>query len=252
MVSRAKQAAQKAIEVDDSCAEAHVALALVYYRLDWNWERAEQEFCLALERNEGLATAHHQYAMFLASVDRSDEALAEIRQAHELDPLSPIISTAVGRILHFSRRFDEAIDQCRRTFELHPRFPGAHFDMGLTYLVKGMYPEAREAFKKLSEISGNPKRGLMELAWVYGGMGKREKAFRLLDKLTELSTDENLPRIPLALVHTGLGDVERACELLEEGYAQRDSNLLYLQCEPAFDSLRSDPRFQDLIDRMGF
>ena len=252
MVSRAKQAAQKAIEVDDSCAEAHVALALVYYRLDWDWERAEQEFRFALERNEDLATAHHQYAMFLASLNRSDEALAEIKQAHELDPLSPIISTAVGRILHFSRRFDEAVDQCRRTFELHPRFTGAHFDMGFTYLVKGMYPEAREAFKKLSEISGNPKRGLMELAWVYSAMGEREKAFRLLDQLSELSTHENLPRIPLALVHIGLGDMERAFELLEEGYAQRDSNLLYLQCEPGFDPLRSDPRYQDLVNRMGF
>jgi serine/threonine-protein kinase len=251
MVSRAKQAAQKAIEVDDSCAEAHVALALVYYRLDWDWERAEQEFRLALDRNEGLATAHHQYAMFLASVSRLDEALTEIRQAHELDPLSPIISTAVGRILHFSRRFDEAIDQCQRTFELHPRFTGAHFDMGLAYLLKGMYPEAREAFKKLSEISGNPKRGLMEFAWVCGAMGEREKAFKLLDQLSELSVNENLPRIPLALVHIGLGDIEKALELLEEGYAQRDSNLLYLRCEPAFDSLRSDPRFQDLVNRMG-
>ena len=252
MVSRAKQAAQKEIEVDDSCAEAHVALALVYYRLDWDWERAEQEFRFALERNEGLATAHHQYAMFLASLNRSDEALAEIRQAHELDPLSPIISTAVGRILHFCHRFDEAIDQCQRTFELHPRFTGAHFDMGFTYLVKGMYPEAREAFKKPSEISGNPKRGLMELAWVHGAMGEREKAFSLLDQLRELSTSETLPGMPLAILHIGLGEMEKAIEVLEEGYAQRDSNLLYVQCEPRLDPLRSDPRFQDLVNRMGF
>ncbi len=132
MVSKAKQAAQKAIEVDDSCAEAHVALALIFYRLDWDWKRAEQEFRLALERNQSLATAHHQYAMFLASVSRFEEALAEIRKAHELDPLSPIIGTAVGRILHFARRFDEALDQCLRTIELSPQFPGAYFDSGLT------------------------------------------------------------------------------------------------------------------------
>ncbi len=92
----------------------------------------------------------------------------------------------------------------------------------------------------------------MELAWVYSAMGEREKAFRFLDQLSELSTHENLPRIPLALVHIGLGDMERAFELLEEGYAQRDSNLLYLQCEPGFDPLRSDTRYQDLVNRMGF
>jgi tetratricopeptide (TPR) repeat protein len=187
--------------------------------------------------------------MFLASVSRFDEAIAEIRKAHELDPLSPIIGTAVGRLLHFSRRFDEAIDQCRRTIELNPQFPGAYFDSGLTYLAKGMHPEARAAFEKLSGITGDPKRGLMELSWVYSSMGERDKAFELLEELIELST-ENLPRIPLALVHTGLGDLDKAFELLEEGYAQRDSNLLYLGCEPLFDHLRDDPRFQDLLGRM--
>ncbi|MFQ5929169.1 MAG: protein kinase, partial [Acidobacteriota bacterium] len=250
MVSKAKKAARKAIELDDSCAEAHVALALVYYRLDWDWKRAEQEFRLALERNEGLATAHHQYAMFLASVNRFDEALAEIKRAHELDPLSPIISTAVGRILHFARRFDEAIDQFRCTLELNPQFPGGYFDLGLAYIAKGMYPEAVAAFKKLGELSGDPKRGLMELSWVYSRMGERDKAFELLEELIELSKTEYLPRLPLALVHIALGDLERAFELLEEGYAQRDSNLLYLQCEPVFDPLRSDPRFQDLLRRV--
>lgn len=249
MVSRARQSAQKAIEVDDSCAEAHVALALVCYRLDWDWAGAEREFRLALERNDGLASAHHQYAMFLAAVNRLDDALVEIRKAHELDPLSPIISTAVGRILHFARRFDEAIAQCQRTFELHPRFPGAHFDMGLTYLAKGMFPEARKSFEKLGEISGNPKRGLMELAWVHSCQGQRDEAFELLDQLRELS-NEKLPCIPLALVHAGLGDKEKAFEFLEEGYTQRDSNLLYLKCEPLFDPLRGDPRFQDLLKRL--
>jgi serine/threonine-protein kinase len=252
MVSRATKAAQKAIELDDSCAEAHVALALVYYRLDWNWKGAEQEFILALERNQNLATARHQYAMFLASVNRLDEALAEIKRAHELDPVSPIISTAVGRILHFSRRFDEAIDQCRRTLELNPQFPGAYFDMGLSYIAKGMYLEAVEAFKKLGELSGDPKRGLIELAWVYSHQGARDKAFAHIEELMEHLGTEDLPRLPLAIVHIGLGDLEKAFELLEEGYTQRDSNLLYLQCESAFDPLRDDPRFHDLLLRMNF
>jgi len=249
MVSKAKQAAQKAIELDDSCAEAHVALALIFFRLDWNWERAEQEFRHALERNQSLATAHHQYAMFLASVSRFDEAIAEIRKAYELDPLSPIIGTAVGRILHFARRFDEAIDQCLRTSELNPQFPGAHFDSGLAYFAKGMHLEARAAFERLASIPGDPKRGLMELAWVHSSLGERDEAFELVDKLRELSPGI-LPRVPLALLHAGLGDLDQAFELLEEGYAQRDSNLLYLGCEPLFDHLREDPRFADLLRRM--
>ena len=250
MVAKAKEAARKAIELDDSCAEAHVALALVYYRLDWNWKGAEEEFRLALELNDGLAIAHHQYAMYLASVKRWDEALAEINRAHELDPLSPIISTAVARILHFSRRFDEAIDQCQRTLELNSEFLGAYFDLGLTYIEKRMYPEAIAALKKLGELSGDPKRGLMELTWTYSRMGERAKALKLLKKLTALSKTEDLPRVSLAFLHIELGDQDRAFELLEDGYVLKDSNLVYLQCEPKFDPIRDDPRFHDLLRRM--
>jgi TolB-like protein/Tfp pilus assembly protein PilF len=250
MVSKAKEAARKAIELDDSCAEAHVALALVYYRLDWDWKGAEREFRLALEQNEGLATARHQYAMFLSSVGRFDEALAEIKRAHELDPVSPIISTAVGRILHFAHQYDEAIDQCLRTVQLNPQFPGAYFDVGISYTAKGMYSEAIAASKKLRELSGDPKRGLMELAWVYGHMGDRGRAMECLEELKKLSKTEDLPRLPLAVVYIGLGEVEKAFELIEEGYGARDTNLLYLQCEPVFDPIREDPRFQDVLHRM--
>jgi serine/threonine-protein kinase len=167
-----------------------------------------------------------------------------------LDPVSPIISTAVGRILHFSHRYDEAIDQCLRTLELNPQFPGAYFDVGISYTAKGMYPEAIAAAKKLGKLSRDPKRGLIELAWVYGRMGKRDKAMKCLEKLKELSRTEDLPRLPLAVVYIGLGDFEKAFDLIEEGYTARDTNLLYIRCEPAFDPLREDPRFQNLLGRM--
>ncbi|MEE8349492.1 MAG: protein kinase, partial [Acidobacteriota bacterium] len=176
MISKAKKSAHRAIELDNSSAEAHVALALVYYRLDWAWEKAEVEFRRALELNEGLAIAHHQYAMFLASIRRYDEALTEIRRAHELDPLSPIISTAVGRILQFAGRYDEAIDQGKRTLELHSQFTGAYFDLGLAYIQKDMYPEASAILRKLGELPGGRKGEMMEMAVVHSRMGQKEKA----------------------------------------------------------------------------
>ena len=249
--SKAKDAARRAIALDESCAEAHVALALVYYRLDWDWKQSEKEFLRAIELNDGFATGHHQYAMLLATLDRLDEALVEIKRAHELDPLSPIISTAVGRILHFSRRYEEATAQCRRTLELNSQFAGAYFDLGLTYLEREMYSEAIAAFERLKELSEDPKGAMLELAVTYFRMGERDKGLEIYEELMELSKTGYISRLPLALVHNESGNREKAFELLEQGFAARDSNLVYLLCEPTFDSVRSDPRFQDLVNRMG-
>ena len=247
---KAKAAAHKATELDDSSAEAHAALALVYFRLDWNWQKAEQEFCIALKQQEGLASVHHQYAMFLAMINLLDEALVQIRRAHELDPLSPIISTAVGRVLHFARRFDEAIDQCRRTLDLNAQFPGAYFDLGCAYIEKGMYLEAISAMKKLGELSGDKKIQLLMLGLTYGRMGERQKAFQHLEKLSQYSQTGEVLSYPIAIIHMSLGDFDRAFELLDRAYQQRDSSLVYLQCDPSWDPLRSDPRFHGLLRRM--
>jgi serine/threonine-protein kinase len=248
LVAKARGAAQRAIELGGESAEAHVALALVNFRLDWNWKEAEDEFLRAIELDEEFATGHHQYAMFLSSLGRLEEALVQIRRAHELDPHSPIIATAVGRILHFCRRYDEAIEQCQRTVELNPQFPGGYFDLGLAYIEKGRHSEALSAFKKMGELTGNQKSGLMLLAW--GRMGEEKKAFEILEELSEKSNGQYVPPLSLAFLNMELGNLNTAMDLLEEGYAVRDSNLLYLQCEPAFDPLREDPRFQNLLSRM--
>ncbi len=248
LVSKAREAARRAIELGGSSAEAHVALALVYFRLDWDWKEAEKEFLRAIELDEEFATGRHQYAMFLSSLGRLDEALVQIRRAHELDPLSPIIGTAVGRILHFCCRFDEAVEQCQHIVELNPQFPGAYFDLGLAYIEKGMHSEALSAFKRMAVLTGDKKGGLMLLAW--GRMGEEKKVFELLEELSKRSTTQFVPPLSLAFLNLVLGNLDQAMELLEEGYAVRDSNLLYLQCEPVFDPLREDPRFQDLLCRM--
>ena len=249
--SKAKEAARRAIALEESCAEAHVALALVHYRLDWDWKQAEQDFRRAIELNDGFATGHHQYAMLLASLNRLDEALVEIKRAHELDPLSPIISTAVGRILHFSRRFEEAAAQCRRTLELNSQFAGAYFDLGLAYAEQEMFPEAIAALERLKELSEDPKGALVVLSVIYFRMGNRDKGVKIYEELMELSKTEYISPVTLALVYSESGDREKAFESLEQGYAARDSNLVYLLCEPVFDSLRSDTRFQTLLNRMG-
>ena len=251
-LGKAREAALKAIEGDESSAEAHLALALVYYRADWDWDNADREFKRAIEINDGYATGHHQYAMFLAALKRLDEALAEIRKAQELDPLSLIINTAVARILHFSRRFDEAIEQSRRTLELNPQFALGYFDIGVAYGQIGKFEEAAAAFRKASELSGNEISRISTEATTHAMMGDREKAIELYEKLTALSKTQYVSPIALAILPMLLGDLDEALELLEHALVNKANALVYLNVEPFFDPLRADPRFAELIKKMGF
>ena len=251
-LGKAREAALKAIEGDESSAEAHLALALVYYRADWDWENADREFKRAIEINDGYATGHHQYAMFLAALKRLDEALAEIRKAQELDPLSLIINTAVARILHFSRRFDEAIEQSRRTLELNPQFALGYFDIGVAYAQTERFEEAAAAFGKASELSGDDVSRVNTEATTAAMMGDREKATELFEKLKELSKTQYVSPIVLAILPMLLGDLDEAFGPLEKALADKANALVYLNVEPFFDPLRADPRFAELIKKMGF
>ena len=251
-LDKAREAALKAIQGDESSAEAHLALALVYYRADWDWKSAEREFRRAIEINDGYATGHHQYAMFLAALRRLDEALAEIRKAQELDPLSLVINTAVGRILHFSRRFEEAIEQGRRTLELDPRFALGYFDIGVAYGQIGKLEESAAAFKKASELSGNEVSQLNTEATTCAMMDDRKRAMELYQQLKVLSKTKYISPIILAILPMLLGDLNEAFELIEQAYAEKANALVYLNVEPFFDPLRSDPRYAQLIEKMGF
>ena len=249
---KAREAALKAIQGDESSAEAHLALALVYYRADWDWKSAEGEFRRAIELNDGYATGHHQYAMFLAALKRLDEALAEIRKARELDPLSLVINTAVARILHFSRRFDEAIEQSRRTLELNPQFALGYFDIGLAYAQTGKLEESAAAFKKSSELSGSEVNRIHVEATTCAMRGDRARAMELFEKLKELSKTQYVSPIVLAILPMLFGDLDVAFDLLEQAYAAKANALVYLDVEPFFDPLRADPRYAELIKKMGF
>ena len=251
-LEKAKQAALQAVGIDESSSDAHTALALVYFRKDWNWAGAEKEFRRAIELNDGYATAHHQFAMFLAAVNRLEEAELEIRRARELDPLAPIIGTALGRILHFCRRYDEAIKQIQRTIELHPQFSGAYFDLGVSYSQKGLHQQALEAFGKLRELGGDQVMGLMTLAMSYTRMGNPEKAQVYLDELDRLGETRHLAPLPRAILEIVRGNLELALDYLDEGYARHAPALVYVQCEPSFDPIRTHPRYAALIRKIGF
>ena len=251
-LGEADKAASRAIELDSSTEEAHVALALVRMRRDWDWSGAEAEFERALAINENYAPAHHQYAMCLALQRRLDEALEHIERAHELDPLSLLILTAKGRILHFARRYDEAIEECKRALELNPSFHQAWFDLLVTYGQTGRFEEAGEAMETLNRLTADPLRKGMLEARYFGLIGDHDKARELRKKIAAAAGERYISPVVLAIIDLGIGDLDAAMEGILEGLRRRDNLLVYAYCEPAYDPIREHPRYPELIAGLGF
>jgi len=246
----AKAAAKKALETDDSLAEAHNSLAWTKLAFDWDWMGAEREFKRAIELNPGYAVAHHWYAECLAGMGRYAEALAEIRQAQELDPLSLIISSIVGWVLYFDRKDDQAIAEFRKALELDPNFWVAHWTLGRAYEQKAMFVEAIAEIQKAIDFSGGSPLSLAALGHTYAVWGMRAEAERVLNELKELPEGYISP-YGIAAIHAGLGEKDQAFIWLEKAYEERSGWLIWLRAEPISDPLRSDPRFQDLLRRVG-
>ncbi len=247
---KARAAAEKALAIDDSLAEAHISLALLLHRANWDWDGAEREFRRALELNPGYATAHHWYAAFLAAVGRFDEALAEIRRAREVDPLSLPINTAVARLLYMARQYDPAIEEYRKTIEMDSNFPSAHTWIGAAYVQKGEHQQAIAELQRGFHLSEEDTYALGLLGYAHGRVGQKSEAFRILDTLKEQSKRQYVSPYALAAVYTGLGDKDQALAWLAKAYEERSAWLFYVKVEPWLDPLRSDPRFQDLLRRM--
>ncbi len=252
MLGRAREAAQKALELDPSLAEAHTAMALVHYRSDLAWDEAEAEFRRAIELNPNYATAHHQYAMFLAMHLRLEEARKEIAVAHKLDPLSLIISTAVGRVLHFSRRYDEAIEQCKRTIALDNNFAPAYFDLAVSCMSVGDIDSSLAAIEKMHELDKNPLRHNMMMAFVHAARGETKEAMAWKERFLAIADDMHVPLTLFALLEGRVGNLDRAVEMIEQAIERHDSTLVYLQCESAWDPIRTHPRYPQLLARLGF
>ncbi len=240
---KAKTAAIKAIEIDDTLAEAHTSLATIKECYDWDWLGAEAEFKRALELNSNYAVARYWYAQFLAETGRFDEAITEIERAQELDPLSLIIGSLKGFIFYWAGEYDQGIEQYQKTLEMYPDFHGAHGYLGLIYLEKGMYGDALKEFKKADS------RALIGIT--YAKMNRMAEAQRVLDSLIEQSKREYFPKSKIALLLFALGQNDQGFEWLEKAYEERDGGFLELKVSPLYDSVRSDPRFKPLLKKTG-
>jgi TolB-like protein/DNA-binding winged helix-turn-helix (wHTH) protein/Flp pilus assembly protein TadD len=245
---QARTAALRALELDGNLAEAHTALALIVQNYDYDWQTAEKEYRRAIELNPNYATAHHWYAEHLAWMGRFDEALRESERARQLDPLSLIIAVDNGAILYFSRQYDQAIQEFRAVQEMEPNFPRVHIVV-FAYVEKGMYAEALADTKNWREAGSSPWFWSV-LAYTYGRAGQQPEAQRALDKLLELNRRQQIDPSALIQVYIGMGNKDQAFVWLENAYSQH-SSLTTLKVDPIYDSLRSDPRFQDLLRRVG-
>jgi TolB-like protein/DNA-binding winged helix-turn-helix (wHTH) protein/Flp pilus assembly protein TadD len=246
---KARSAAQKALVLDGTLAEAYTTLAYIKLQYDRDWAGAESDFRKALQLNPGYATAHQWYGQYLLATGRPDEALAELKRAQELDPVSLIIQANIGRVHLFSRRYDQAIEQLRATLTMDPNFPVAHAFAGLAWTAKSMYSEAISEYQtslKLTMPHLNPYV-ISYLGYAYARCGKRAEAQEILHELAELSKRGYLPAETMATVYIGLGDKDRAFHWLRKSVEERGVELSYLKVNPLFDPIRSDPRFRDLL-----
>ncbi len=249
---RAMAAAEKALKMDDSLAEAHTLLAFTRLYYDWDWKDAERKFKRAIELNPGYATAHHWYAEYLALMGRMDEGIMEAKQALEFDPLSLIINTLWGFLFYFSGQYDQAIEQCQKTLEMDPKFVPAQFFLGLAYVQKSMFEEAITEFQKTISLFGSSTLMVAALGHAYAVSGKRDEVQKVLGELKKISKQMYVPSYYTAAIYADLGEKNQAFEWLEKSYEERDNWLVYLKVDPIWDSVRSDPRFTALLKKIGF
>ena len=250
-VIRAKTAALKALELDNTLAEAYTSLGYIASTYEWDFPSAEKNFKRALELNPSYATAHHWYGLtYLSYVGRHEEAILETQRAAELDPLSLIINASYGRAFYYAKQYDKAIEQFRKTIELDPSFVRAHLYLGWTFEAKGMFNEAIAEYEKARALDDSPVISA-SLAHVLAVAGRKDEAQKLLVELSDLSQRRYVSAYDLALIHTGLGEKDRAFQFLEKAYQERSSALSWLRVDARLDNLRSDPRFSDLQRRVG-
>jgi len=245
----AKAAAIHALELDHTLGEAHNSLAFVLDGFDWDLDAGGKEFRRAIELNPGYATAHHWYAWHLSLLGRFDEAIVEMRKAENLDPLSLIINADLAELLGLAHSYDESIRQSLKTIEMDPNFALAHNHLAQAYLQKHMYAEAVAELQKAVKLSGDSPTCMANLARAYVASGKRSEAVKLLDDLKKRSSAGYSNASEIAMIYTSLGDTDQAMNWLEKGFEERFNPGVLLR--PGFDPLRSDPRFQNLLRRIG-
>jgi eukaryotic-like serine/threonine-protein kinase len=248
---KGKAALTKALQIDETLADAHTALADYYYSYEWNWLAAEQEFKRAIELNRNDASAHCGYGSYFQSMERFDEAIAERKLCRELDPLSPTATANVGYPYYFARQYDQAIGHYRKALELDPNYSWAYLWIGQAYLGKQMYNEAIDNISKAIALSEGNVRMKATLGYAYALAGKRGEAQQIVNELQAQSKQKYVSPYFIAVVYSGLGEKDQAFALLEKAYQERHPYLTLLKVEPVFDNLRSDPRYTELLRKVG-
>jgi tetratricopeptide (TPR) repeat protein len=249
-VAQAKAAALKALQIDEHLAEGHASLGQILF-YDYDFASAERELRHAVELNPNYASGHQWLGELLSSLGRHEEALVEVRRALELDPLSIIINRVLGNVYYNARRYDPAVDQFRKTIEMDPGFATAHAGLGDAYVMKGMYGEAIGEFAKAEELGlgGGSKETAAALLDAYAKGGWKGYLQHEVARISDPSS--HAPSYFLARMYTALGEKDKAFAALEKDYEKRNWTMTDLKVDPALDSLRSDPRFADLLRRVG-
>ena len=243
-VQKARAAAIKALDIDETLAEAHVSLAMIKTRYDHDSSGAEIEYKRAIELNPGYATGHHWYSEYLAMNGRENEALTEIRTAQALDPLSPVINTTLGEHLYYARRYDEALAQLRKTLEISPNFGAAHFILGLVLEQKGLFADAISELQKARSTAAINHAADASLGHSYALAGREVESRKILRRM--LAGKDSEP-YEIAMIYQGLGEKQQVLDWLEKIVDRGGEVNMLLRLDPRWDSLRSEPRFQTLL-----
>jgi TolB-like protein/Flp pilus assembly protein TadD len=246
---KARAAATKALALDDTLGEAHASLAFALDLYGWDWDAAETEYRQAIKLNPGYATAHQWYSWHLIMMGRNNDAMFELRKAQGFDPLSLIISADIADALCVAHLYDEAVQQSKKTLEMDPNFAIGHYELGQAFAQKHMHNEAIAEFQRAIELSGHSGAFDSNLAYVYAVSGRKEEAMKIAKDLEARHDQSPSVDADIALIYVGLGDQDQAMIRLNKAYEARFKASILLR--PAFDPLRSDARFQDLLRRIG-
>jgi tetratricopeptide (TPR) repeat protein len=248
--SRAKAAAKRALEIDPDLTEVYASRGWIAMWYDWDWPAAERHFLKAIQMKPDYAVAHQWYGNCLWCTGRFDESIREKQKARELEPLEPINPATVGLALHMARRFDESIGVLRKVIESDPEFSMAYWFQSFNFMAKEMWAEAIATLQKFVELSAESVIALSTLGLAYGSARMKDEAFKILERLDGLSKDRYVGSYWRAVVWLGLGEKNEALENLEKAYLERESLMAALKVWPMLDSLRSEPRFKDLLKKM--
>ncbi|HEX8649692.1 MAG TPA: tetratricopeptide repeat protein [Pyrinomonadaceae bacterium] len=249
---KAKAAAMKALEIDDSLGEAHASLGFAHLLYDWDFAEAEREFKRAIKLNPNYANAHDGYGFYLKATGQSEAAIRACQRAQKLDPLSLYATVSLGWVYYFARQYERAVEQGHKALEMDPRFDFAHWIIGLAYAQQGKAKDAVAALNQAVLLTGGAITFMAYLGYAYGRAGLHEEARFVLEDFKETAKERYVPAYYFAIIHLGLGEHDQALTWLEQAFEERSGFLAYTKVEPMLDPLRDDPRFASLLQRVGF